>query len=233
MTGVHTASVIAAGPDSFIWWEWIVRRPDEIWQRTLEHLQMTVVAVVIGFIVSLGLAIIATRYRWTFGPITWTANVIYTIPSLALFVVLIPYTGLGFLTAQIALVGYTLLILVRTIVAGLDAVPPEVRESADAMGYRRWRRLVHIEVPLAAPTIVAGLRVASVTIVGLVTITALIGNGGYGAFINDGLNRRFSTPIVLGATLSVALAVAIDIALLGLGRLLAPWERRRPREDAR
>lgn len=212
---------------SFIWWEWIFRRPGEIWQRTVEHVQMTVVAVGIGLAISTVLALIAVRYRWTYAPITWIGSLLYTIPSLALFVALIPYTGLGFVTAQIALVSYTILILVRNIVAGIDGVPAAVREAADGMGYTRLRRLWSVELPLAAPTIVAGVRIASVTVIGLVTITALIGNGGYGAFINDGLNRQFSTPIVLGATLSVALAVLVDAVLVLVERWITPWARRR------
>lgn len=221
------STILADDRRSFIWWDWIFRRPDEIWQRTVEHVQMTLVAVGIGFAISVVLSLIAIRYRWTYGPITWVGNVLYTIPSLALFVLLVPYTGLGFVTAQIALVSYTILILVRNIVAGLDGVPAEVREAADGMGYTRTRRLWSVELPLALPTIIAGLRIASVTVIGLVTITALIGNGGYGAFINDGLNRRFSTPIVLGATLSVALALIVDVALVALERVLTPWRRRR------
>lgn len=218
--------LIASGRDSFIWWEWIWRRPDEIWQRTVEHLQLSLVAIGVGFIISLALALIAIRFRWTYSPITWVGNIIYTIPSLALFVILIPYTGLGFLTAQIALVSYTILILVRSMVTGLDGIAPEIRESADALGYTRLRRLATIDFPLALPTIIAGVRIASVTIIGLVTITALIGNGGYGAFITDGLNRRFATPIVLGAVLSLVLALAVDMLLVAIERLLTPWRRR-------
>lgn len=219
--------MLLANNRSFIWWEWIFRRPGEIWQRTVEHVQMTVVAVSIGLVLSIALAMIAIRYRWTYAPITWVGNLLYTIPSLALFVFLIPYTGFGFVTAQIGLVSYTILILVRNIVAGLDGVPRAVVEAADGMGYTRLRRLWSVELPLALPTIVAGIRIASVTVIGLVTITALIGMGGYGAFINDGLNRRFPTPIVLGATLSVLLAVLVDAALVLVERLLTPWSRRR------
>lgn len=219
--------MLLANNRSFIWWEWIFRRPGEIWQRTVEHVQMTVVAVGIGLVLSIALAMIAIRYRWTYAPITWVGNLLYTIPSLALFVFLIPYTGFGFVTAQIGLVSYTILILVRNIVAGLDGVPRAVVEAADGMGYTRLRRLWSVELPLALPTIVAGIRIASVTVIGLVTITALIGMGGYGAFINDGLNRRFPTPIVLGATLSVLLAVLVDAALVLVERLLTPWSRRR------
>jgi osmoprotectant transport system permease protein len=214
-----------SGRDSFIWWEWIARRPDEIWQRTVEHTQMTVVAVGIGFAISTALALVAVRWRWTYGPITWVGNLLYTIPSLALFVVLIPITGLGFVTAQIALVSYTILILVRTMVTGLDSVPEAVREAADGLGYTRIRRIRVVDIPLALPAIIAGVRIASVTVIGLVTITALIGNGGYGAFINDGLNRRFATPIVLGASLSVLLAIGVDLILVLIERLATPWRR--------
>lgn len=218
--------------DTFIWWEWIARRPDEIWARTIEHLQMTIVAVAVGCVISAALTMVALRFRWTLGPITWIGNLLYTIPSLALFVILIPYTGLGFLTAQIALVSYTIQILVRNMVAGIHNVPASVTEAAVSIGYRRVRRLWAIELPLAAPTIIAGVRIATVTVIGLVTITALIGNGGYGAFINDGLNRRFSTPIVLGGALSILLAVIADALLVVLQRAVTPWTRR-PRKQGR
>ena len=218
-----SAVVLAADRDSFVWWDWIARRPDEIWQRTVEHVQMTVVAVAIGLAISAALSVLAVRFRWTYAPITWVAGVLYTIPSMALFAVLIPITGLGFVSAQIALVSYTILILVRSIVTGLDGVPAAAREAADGMGYTATRRLLRVELPLALPTIVAGVRIASVTVIGLVTVTALIGNGGYGAFIDDGLSRRFSTPIVLGAALSVALAMVVDLVLFGIERVLTPW----------
>jgi osmoprotectant transport system permease protein len=218
--------VLASGPDSFIWWSWVWDHTDDIWTRTREHVQLTVIAVGVGFAVSVLLALVAVRFRWTYRPITWVGSILYTIPSLALFGFLIPFTGIGLLTAEIALVSYTILILVRNIVAGIDGVPPAVREAADAMGYTRGRRLWAVEVPLAVPTIIAGLRIASVTVIGLVTVAALIGIGGYGAFINDGLSRSFSTPIVLGASLSVLLAVVVDIAFAALQRALTPWQRR-------
>ena len=152
---------------------------------------------------------------------------LYAIPSLALFAVLvsIPFFGLGFRTALVALVSYTLLILLRNIVAGLDGVPPAVREAADGMGYERWRRVLRVDLPLATPSIVAGLRIATVTTVGLVTVTALVGEGGFGELINDGLSRNFPTQIVVGAVLSVALAIAFDLAFVLLERLLTPWAR--------
>jgi osmoprotectant transport system permease protein len=210
----------------FFRWDWIASHLDEIWFRTLEHLQLTGVALGVGFLVALALSLVAIRYRWTYAPITWFAGVLYTIPSIALFVLLVPVTGLTRTTAEIGLVAYTLLILIRNTVAGIDAVPVSVREAGIAMGYRRWRLFFEIELPLAIPVIVAGLRIAAVTTVGLVTISALIGQGGYGYFILDGLRRRFNTPLFLGATLSVALAIALDLILLGAERALTPWARR-------
>lgn len=219
--------IVANDASSFIWWDWIFRRPGEIWQRTVEHVQLTVAAVGVGLAISTVLALVAVRYRWTYAPITWVGNVLYTIPSLALFVMLVPITGFGFVTALIPLVSYTILILVRNIVAGLDGVPASVIEAADGMGYTRLRRLWAVELPLALPTVVAGIRIASVTVIGLVTISALIGYGGYGAFITNGLNRSFSTPVVLGAGLSIALAITVDAMLVLVERALTPWRRRR------
>jgi osmoprotectant transport system permease protein len=218
--------VAGNGPDSFIWWDWIGRNTDLIWLRTIQHLQLTAIALVVGFAIATVLATVALRWRVTYAPITWVTGILYAIPSVALFAFLVPITGLSLLTAEIGLVSYTLLILVRNIVAGVDGVPAEVREAADAMGYTRAHRLVAVDLRLATPTIVAGLRIASVTIIGLVTVTALVGSGGYGVFILDGLSRNFTTPIVVGATLSIALAVAVDLALVGVQRLLTPWNHR-------
>ena len=221
--------VLAADSDAFVWWDWVERHYDEIWDRTVEHLQLAGTALIIGFGLSVGLSVLALRFRRTYGPITWVAGLLYTIPSLALFGFLLPFTGFGTTTAVIALVSYTLLILVRNFVAGVDGVPESVREAADGMGYTPWRRFVGVDLRLATPAIVAGLRVAAVTTIGLVTVTALIGAGGYGVLISDGLSRNFSTPIVVGATLSVAMAVFFDVVLLGIERLLTPWARRRAR----
>jgi osmoprotectant transport system permease protein len=219
-------SVMANGPDSFIWWDWVGRHTDDIWERTVQHLQLTAVAIAVGLAISVVLAVVALHWRRTYAPITWVTGLLYSIPSVALFAFLVPITGLSFLTAEIGLVSYTLLILVRNIVAGVDGVPAEVKEAADGMGYTPARRFVEVDLRLATPTIVAGLRIASVTVVGLVTVTALVGSGGYGVFILDGLGRNFTTPIVLGATLSIGLAVAIDIVLLGVQRALTPWAAR-------
>jgi osmoprotectant transport system permease protein len=154
------------------------------------------------------------------------AGVLYTIPSLALFALLIPFTGLSIVTAEIGLVSYTLLILVRNIVGGLRGVSPDVREAAVGMGYSSWQMLWQIELPLAVPVIIAGLRVAVVTTIGLVTVTGLIGQGGLGSLIVLGIQEFFATPLVIGATLSIALAVLLDGSLVLLQRQATPWLRR-------
>lgn len=206
-------------------WDWIGDHSDEIRELFVEHVTLTAAAVGIGFALAMALALVATRWRLLYPPLAGLCGVLYAIPSLALFGLLVPITGLGFVPAQVALVSYTLLILLRNIVAGLDAVPASVREAADGMGYEGWRRMLRIDLPLAAPTIVAGLRIATVTTIGLVTVTALVGEGGFGDLINDGLSRNFSTPVVVGSVLSVALAVAFDLLFVGLERLTSPWVR--------
>lgn len=219
-------ALLANDADSFVWWDWVWRHTDDIRERTVEHVQLTVAAVAIGFVISAILALVALRFPRSYRPIVVTGGILYTIPSLALFTFLIPYTGLGNVTAGIALVSYTILILVRNILAGIDAVPADVREAADGMGYTRVKRLWAVEIPLALPAIIAGLRIASVTVIGLVTVGALVGSGGYGVFITDGLGRSFSTPIVVGGALSVVLAIVADLVFVGIGWLLTPWRRR-------
>jgi osmoprotectant transport system permease protein len=206
-------------------WSWVGDHQDEIRELFVEHVTLTALAVGIGFVLALAMALAATRWRWLYPPLAGLCGVLYSIPSLALFGLLVPITGLGFVPAQMALVSYTLLILLRNIVAGLDGVPAAVREAADGMGYEGWRRVLRIDLPLAAPTIVAGLRIATVTTVGLVTVTALVGEGGFGDLINDGLSRNFSTPVVVGAVLSVALAIALDVMFVGVERVVSPWLR--------
>lgn len=208
-------------------WSWVFDNLDDIWARTQEHIVLTAIAVGLGLVISLVLSAVAIRFRRSYTPITWVAGVMYTIPSLALFALLVPVTGLTTLTAEIGLVSYTLLILIRNIVAGIDGVPAEVKEAAIGMGYTRRRMFFEIELPLALPVIVAGIRIAAVTIVGLVTVTALIGQGGLGFFILRGLNSFFNTQIVVGTVLSVALAVTIDLALVLAERALTPWAQRR------
>jgi osmoprotectant transport system permease protein len=215
--------MLAAEP--LVDWGWVRDHTDDIWAYFWEHLQLTALAVGIGFVIALAMALVSVRWRAAYGPLAAFCAALYSVPSLALFAILLPFVGLGFTNALIALTGYTLLILLRNIVTGLDGVPPEVREAADGMGYERWRRVVRVDLPLATPGIVAGLRIATVTAIGLVTVTALVGEGGFGRFINDGLSRQFSTPIVLGAVLSVALAITCDVLFVLMERLLVPWAR--------
>ncbi len=218
--------LLANDANSFIWWKWVREHEHDIWVATRQHFHLTVVAVIAGLLISGALAAFVLRFRWAYGPLLSATNVLYTIPSLALFGFLIPITHLGFRTAEIGLVSYTLFILTRNIVTGIDGVPAAVKESADGMGYTPWRRFFAVDLRLATPAIVAGVRIASVTTVGLVTITALVGEGGYGVFILDGINRRFSTPIVVGTVCSIGLAIALDLGFVLIERLLTPWARR-------
>ncbi|MDP9495179.1 MAG: ABC transporter permease [Actinomycetota bacterium] len=206
-------------------WDWVVRNWDQIIDRTWQHVTLTVISVAIGMALSLGLSIVALRWRRTYAPITWVTGLLYTIPSLALFALLVPIVGLNATNAVIALTSYTLLILIRNTVAGIDGVPASVVEAADGMGYTRRARFWRMEVPLALPAIVAGVRIATVTTVGLVTVTAVLGLGGYGFFILRGLNTFFWTQIIVGVGLSVALATIFDLAFLWAQRWLTPWAR--------
>lgn len=210
-------------------WGWIVRNLDEIGQRTFEHVLLTVVAIVIGFAISFGLALLIRRLSWLEGPIIGISGILYAIPSLALFAFLVPFTGIqNPLTAEIALVSYTILILLRNILAGLAAVPRDVIEAADGMGYTPSQRLWRVELPVALPVIVAGLRIATVTIIGLVTVTALIGLGGLGYLIVDiGYRRFFLTATLVGSVGAVLLAVIADRGFVLLQGALTPWARRR------
>jgi osmoprotectant transport system permease protein len=175
------------------------------------------------------MSLAAIRWPRLYAPILGFTGVLFTIPSLALFILLIPFTGLSISTSLIGLTMYTLLILVRNIVEGLRGVDHDVREAAQAMGYTRARQLLQVELPLALPVIMAGIRIATVTTIGLVTITALIGQGGLGRLFVDGFTLDFSTPIIVGIILSALLAFAADLALVGLQRQLTPWARSRGR----
>jgi osmoprotectant transport system permease protein len=206
--------------------DWVLANLDEIAQRLGEHVVMVVLAVLIGFVISFGLAVVARRYPWTYGPLLGITGTIYAIPSLALFVLLIPITGLSLTTGIVALVLYTLLVLVRNIVTALETVPPDVIETATGMGYTPAQRFWRVELPIALPVIVAGLRIATVTTIGLVTVTTFIGLGGLGYLIvNSGTRRFFPTSIYVGVVLCIVLAVIADLALQWTQRRLTPWAR--------
>ena len=213
-----------AGAQPWVDWAWVDDHRDLILERLREHVELTLVAVAIGIVIATPLVLVSRRWRRAYPVVLTTTGILYTIPSLALFTLLLPWTGLTRTTALVGLVSYTLLILVRNAVTGLDAVPPDVREAAQGMGYSKGRSLLAVELPLALPAIVAGIRLALVTTVGLVTVAALIGHGGLGHLILDGLNRRFRTPLVVGSVLSVALAAVADVVLLRVQRRLSPWK---------
>ena len=208
-------------------WAWIADHLPQLAFRTGQHLYLAALALALGFTISFVLGVVASRWRPIYLPAAVLAGIVFTIPSLALFAAFVPITGLSILTAEIPLVLYTLVILLRNVVAGFDAVPPDVREAADAMGFRRGRRLVRVELPLAVPLIIAGLRVASVSTIGLVSITAVLGDalGGLGFFIYEGMNRFFPTEIYAGAVPVIVLALLADRLFLVLQRLVTPWAR--------
>ena len=210
-------------------WSWVADNSDRIVEQLFEHIQLTAIAIFIGLLISLPIAIYAQRHRRALPPVIGFTGILYTIPSIALFGFLQPYTGLSYWTAEIGLVSYTLLILIRNIVAGLNAVPEDVKEAALGMGYTPRQLLWRVELPLALPVIIAGIRIATVTIIGLITVTALIGLGGFGRFILEGfrtINQNASTIMLVGAVLSVVLAVVADLVLIGGERILAPWARK-------
>jgi osmoprotectant transport system permease protein len=205
--------------------DWALDHLDDVVDKLAEHFWLTLLAVGIGFLISFPLAILAFRHRRLLGPITAVSGFLYTIPSLALFAFLVPFTGLSTMTAEVGLVSYTLLILIRNIVTGLGGVSADAKEAAVGMGYTTRQLLWRVELPLALPAIAAGLRIATVTTIGLVTVTALIGKGGLGYFILLGLQRSFNTAIILGGVLSVVLAIAVDVVLLQVEKRLTPWSR--------
>lgn len=205
--------------------EFLARNGAMLADGLARHLLLTGIAVGVGLALSLALALVAWRRRRLIPLVTGTTGLLYTIPSLALFAFLVPFTGLSLLTAEIGLVSYTLLILVRNILAGLDAVPADVREAADGMGHTGVQRLLRVDLPLALPLALAGVRIATVTTVGLVTVTALIGEGGLGQVMLRAFNLQNWGLVYASVGLMVALAVALDLAILGLGRALTPWTR--------
>lgn len=216
---------LAQSDQPLILWSWIGDHLDEVVSRGAEHVALTVLAVGLGLLISFPVAVIAHRHRRILPPATWVASLLYTIPSLALISLLVTITGLSYVTVVIPLTCYTFLILIRNIVAGLDGVPDDAKEAARGMGFTPRQLLWRVEVPLAMPVIIAGIRIATVSTIALVTIAAVIGRGGFGQFILEGLDQLFWTPLILGSVLSVALGVLADAGLLGVQRLVTPWAR--------
>jgi osmoprotectant transport system permease protein len=222
-----TPFVAQGGGRPIFEWRWVERNADNIVQRLGEHVFLTATALGIGLIVSIGLAILSLRWRWFYAVTLGATGALYVVPSLGAFALLVPFFGLSFTTAVIPLATYTLLILVRNIVTGVDQVPTEVREAAIGMGFTRGRLLLQVELPLALPVVIAGLRVAAVTTIGLVTVTSMLGMGGLGFFIRAGIQTTTPNPtaIIVGIVLSVLLAVIVDLLLWLSEPALAPWAR--------
>ena len=197
------------------------------WERYrgpfFEHLELTLISVAIGFVIAFALAIVAHRRRWLIPPVTQITGILYTLPSVALFFLLLPLTGRGKTTAVIALVAYTLLIIFRNVITGLEGVPAEARDAGRGMGLTSRQLLWRVELPLALPAIMAGLRIAMTTTVGLTALVFLAGAGGLGEEIfND---MQFRSNVVVAGGLCVLLALVFDLLVLGLQKALTPWTR--------
>jgi osmoprotectant transport system permease protein len=205
---------------------WIVDNIGEYMAPLGQHVILTVVSVLAGFLIAFVLALMAHRRRWLVGPITGFTGILYTLPSLSVFFLLQPITGRGRTTALIALTAYTLLILFRNVMLGLDNVPVDIKDAARGQGLTRRQMLWRVELPLALPEIVAGLRIAATTTVGLATLAFLAGGGGLGAKIFDGGEGiNFQSNVVVAGGLCVLLALALDLTLLLVQRLVSPWQR--------
>jgi osmoprotectant transport system permease protein len=207
-------------------WDWVSAHwGDTLRPALVQHLELTAIAIVLGFAIAFVLALAAHRRGRLTAPVVLVTGLLYTIPSLALFQLLVPFTGLSRTTAEVALVSYTLLILFRNTLAGLAGVPEEVRDAARGMGLTQRQLLWSVELPLALPAIVAGLRIATVTVISLATVAVFVVNEGLGAPIYAGLQQTFKTELIAAGALCVALALLADGLLVLLQRALTPWTR--------
>ncbi|MBI3745039.1 MAG: ABC transporter permease subunit [Chloroflexi bacterium] len=204
-------------------WAWLGDHLGAIAERAGQHLWLTAIALAVGFALSFLLALWSLRRPRVYFVVSGLAGILYTIPSYAMFAAFVAITGLSIFTAEIPLVLYTFVIFIRNIVVGLEAVPADVIEAADAMGLTARQRLVRVEIPLAVPLVIAGLRLAGVSTIGLVTITSILGDsfGGLGFFIRE--RPFFATEVLVGAVGSIALALTADAAFAALQRRLTPW----------
>jgi osmoprotectant transport system permease protein len=229
LAGVHAATLTdnCLTRNDWVCWEYVRTRADDLLVETQQHLYITVVSVLLGVVVAVPLAILARQWRRTRPLTLGVSTVLYTIPSLAMFSLLLPAFGLSAATVITGLVLYSLTILVRNFLAGLDNVDDEVRDAARGMGYGRGRMLWRVEVPLALPAAFAGLRVAAVSTVALTTVGTIVGFGGLGDLLTRGLRADFKAEVLTASVLCVLLAVAFDLLLLGAQRLATPWQRGR------
>ena len=213
-------------PNPWIDPSYVIDNWDSILRYLGEHVRLTVGAVVLGALIALPLALLARRSRFLAGPVLAVSTIVYTIPSLAMFAFIFPFTGLSATTVLIGLVAYSLVILVRNFLTGLRGVPDDVREAARGMGYGTVQLFWKIDLPLAMPAFIAGLRIATVSTVALVTVGVLVGHGGLGQLILGGFNANFyRAEIVTGTVLCVLLALLADVLLVGAERLVTPWSR--------
>ena len=204
-------------------WSWIPQNGSLIWNLTWENAKLGVLPALYGLILSLPLGFVASRWRWVFPPMLAVVNILYAVPSLALFIALIPAFGLTDTTVSIALTVFSLCVILPNVVAGLQGVPSAVKQAATAMGYGPARRLVTVELPLAVPVIIAGLRIGVVSGISLASVGQLIGVSSLGYLFTDGLQRSFPTEIWVGLVLVIALALACDLILIVVRRFLTPW----------
>jgi len=222
------AQVLAADEAPNPWFDisYVTDNWDTILRYLGEHVRLTVAAVALGALLALPLALLARRLRFLAGPVLTLSTVIYAIPSLAMFAFIFPFTGLSSATVLIGLVAYSLVILVRNFLAGLNGVPADVREAARGMGYGPVRLFWQIDLPLALPAFMAGLRIATVSTVALTTVGVLVGHGGLGQLIFGGFNANFyRAEIVTGTIGCVLLALVADVVLAGVERVVTPWSR--------
>lgn len=208
-------------------WKWIFTHFELFGELLGEHIYLSIIPVIIGLAVSLVLGVASRYWAWTYTPTLAVTSIFYAIPSIALFVFLLDYTGLTAATAIIPLTIYTVSVLYRNVVEGLRSVDDSVRQSASSMGFGPLRQLVQVELPIAAPVIIAGLRVATVANVSMVSIAALIGIGGLGSLFTEGIQRFFMTEILVGIVLTMALAFVLDYLLALAQRVITPWSTRK------
>ena len=207
--------------------EYVRTRGQELTDATLQHVGITLASVAIGLVIAFPLALLARRRQSVAGPVLGMTTILYTVPSLAMFSLLLPVFGVSQAVVVTGLVLYSLTILVRNIMAGLASVPEDAREAARGMGYGPLRLLLGVELPLALPALMAGLRITTVSTVSLTTVGAIIGYGGLGNLIYEGMHSFFKAQVLTASVLCVALAVVADVVLLGVQRVLTPWARKR------
>lgn len=206
-------------------WQWVTDNLEMIGELMLQHLQMVLISLAMGTLLTAAMLLLSIVWPALSGPLISLSGVLFTIPSLALFILLLPWTGLSVTTAVIGLTLYSLLILLRNVLAGMQKLPADVLESGRALGYTRFGRFIDVELFLILPALFAGLRIASVTLVGLVIVTALIGQGGLGQLMILGFNQNFLTPILVSLALSFVLSLGLDLLIARLGYSLTGWTR--------